>query len=603
MSDAAITPSVTALKRTAWDLIDTAANTYAALSSGFSGLADVAKASKDLEAAASCRLLANISSLTPDNDQIHDPYAPMARWQGRRSFLPDDMTNDDLDFIASLLPDITSPRLAARCADILWIRKHGSKPYVAARAAVDAWLTLEANFNDSGHTDVLENWPRYLRLARQLKFTNRLEAAHRMLGEAFWSADSRLALNIVDLLLDTHIPDQAEWRRIADHLVALTTTSPQGILDRELHVYAARMFNRIGDLDKQAESQYAVVKWWTTEAEKRSEASGLSALSLYQSALQDLRAISKVQRERLGISRLVSELTSSIRAAGVSALGEMRVIESEGIDLRAEAEQVQELLADQDAAYATCLLVSIVPYMSEADERTAAEDRLSGSVFLNLASTQHLAGDGRVVGNTSPEGEGPWGYAPPVWLEMIRAFDDLHVQWAVKARVLPALDVITLEHRIRLRDCEVIARCSPIVPTGREYSVARALAAGFNHDFAAALYMLTPQLEHIVRTALNDAGVSTTTISDRVEQEKGLSSLLESPELSDLFTADVVFELRALFGGPIGANLRNEVAHGLLSDRTASSGHAIYAWYFFLRLVYIPYWNGLDHEGRRGEDT
>lgn len=603
MSEAAITPSVTALARTPWKSVDLKANSYHALANGFSRLADVAEASGDAEAAASCRVLGDISSLVPDNDQMHDPYAPMARWQGRRSFVPDDMTIDDLNFIVEVLPNITSPRLAARCADIVWIRKHGAKPYMAARTAVESWLSLGTDLGARERMEAPDDWQRYLRLARQLKMSSQLDSAHKMLSDAFWLADARLSLDLVDLLLDTQVPDAAEWRRIAGRLVALATDSAQGIFERELHVYAARMYGRLGDLDAQAVSQYAVVQWWIGEAQERSKVSALSALSLYQSALQDLRAISNFQRDRLGVSSLVSELTNSIRAAGVAALGEMHVVEGESIDLRLEVQQVEELIAGNDPAYATVLLASVVPYLCEEDERAAAEDRLNDSVFLSLASTQHLAGDGRVVGHTNSSEEGPWGYPAPVWLEMIRAFDDLHIQWAVKARIMPALDVITLEHRIRVRDCEVVARCSPIVPVGREYSVARALAAGFNQDFVAALYILTPQIEHIVRSALNDAGVTTTHTTDRVEQEKGLSGLLESPELQGLFTTDVVFELRALFGGPIGANLRNEVAHGLLSDNAASSGHAIYAWYFFLRLIFIPYWNGLNHENRDGQTS
>lgn len=600
MSDDASIPSVTALRRTSWESVDVAGDTYDALWSGFVGLADAAKTSGDLEAAAACRLLAGICSLIPANDQVHDPYMPMAVWDGRRSFLPDDMTNEDLNFIANLLPDLKSPRLAARCADIVWIRKHGPKPHEAARAAVNSWISLGVDPNDAWHIDLFDNWPRYLRIARQLKLTNQMQTAHDMLGKAFWSADARLALDLADLLLDTQLADRAEWVEIADHFVALSAAGQEGTVSRELSVYAARIYNRLGDLDAHATSQYEVVKWWINEATLRSSASSLSALSLYQSALQELRSIPNAQRERLSITGLADELASLIRAAGVSAISEMRPITGEGIDLKADADRVQAFVTGKDAAYATFLLVAVVPYLSEAKERADAEERLTDSVMLNIASTQHLAGDGRVVGNTNPNEDGPWeGYPASTWLEMIRTFDDIHVQWAVKARIMPALDVITLEHRIRIRDCEVVARCSPIVPSGREYSVARALAAGFNYDFAAALYMLTPQVEHIIRSVLSDAGISTTTMGDRVEQEKGLSSLLESPELSDLLDADVVFELRALFGGPIGANLRNAVAHGLLSDNEATSGHAIYAWYFFLRLIYIPYWNGLDHEGRR----
>ncbi|MBF4608934.1 DUF4209 domain-containing protein [Curtobacterium sp. VKM Ac-1393] len=598
MNDAPAHPSLQALDRTAWASIDAQEATFLELWSGFGDLTRKAEAADDVEAAAACRLLAGISSLITANDQMHDPYAPMAQFQGRRSFVPDDMTNVDLDFIAELIPRVASARLVARCNDILWIRRHGTQPHEAGRRAVISWLRVGMDTGESWYLEDEDNWPRYLHIARQLKLKEELQAACDMLSKAFWEADARRSLDLVDLLLDTGLPDRSEWARVAERLTTLATDTDGGTLRRELSTYAAKLYKRLGNADAEAAAQYEVVKWWMAEADRRLKGSALSAVALYQSALQSLRLISNKQRARLDISGLASDIAKLIRSSGVSALDEMRPITGGSIDLRAEAEQVQAAVSGEDAAYATLLLVGAVPYVVEGDERREAEKRLAESAIMSIVSTQHLAADGRVVHNAAPEEDGPWGgYSGKLWDEMVQVFDDIHVQWAVKGRILPALEVLTLEHRIRVRDCAVVARCSPIVPSGREQTVARALAAGFNYDFTAALYMLTPQIEHIVRSALNELGISTTTMGDRVEQEIGLSSLLAIPEVVEVFGTDIVFELRALFGGPIGANMRNAVAHGLLSDGEAVSLHAVYAWWFLLRLVYIPYWNGLNHEG------
>lgn len=604
MNDAHAHPSAQALDRTAWESIDVQEATFLELWSGFGELARTAEVADDAEAAAACRLLGGICSLIAADDQMHEPYAPMAQFQGRRSFIPDDMTEKDLDFIAEIAPRVASARLGARCNDILWIRKYGARPHEAGRRAVISWLRVGIETGEAWYIDTEGDWARYLHIARQLKLKDEIQAAYEMLSKAFWEANARQSLDLVDLLLDTGRADRSEWGRVAERLTSLAANTDEGTLRRELWTYAAKLYKRLGDADAEAAAQYEVVTWWMDEADRRLKGSALSAVALYQSALQSLRLISKKQRERLDISGLASELAKLIRSSGVSALDEMRPITGESIDLRAEAEQVQAAVSGKDAAYATLLLVGAVPYMVESDERRAAEERLSDSAIMGLVSTQHIAGDGRVVHNASPEEDGPWaGYSGKVWDEMVGVFDDLHVQWAVKGRILPALDVVTLEHRIRVRDCEVVARCSPIVPSGREQTVARALAAGFNYDFTAALYMLTPQIEHIVRSALHESGVSTTTMGDRVEQEIGLSSLLAIPAVEEVFGTDIVFELRALFGGPVGANMRNAVAHGLLSDGEAVSLHAVYAWWFLLRLVYIPYWNGLNHETPDGGEA
>ena len=67
----------------------------------------------------------------------------------------------------------------------------------------------------------------------------------------------------------------------------------------------------------------------------------------------------------------------------------------------------------------------------------------------------------------------------------------------VQALILPALDVLTLEHRLRTADLINLARRSPIVPIGREVLFGKALAEGFNRDFATSIHLLAPQIEHI----------------------------------------------------------------------------------------------------------
>lgn len=75
---------------------------------------------------------------------------------------------------------------------------------------------------------------------------------------------------------------------------------------------------------------------------------------------------------------------------------------------------------------------------------------------------------------------------------------------------------------------------------------------------------------------------------------------MENERVVDIFGGDVGFELRALLCGPIGPNLRNEVAHGLIGDSAFSSGVSVYLWWLTLKLVFMPYWNAL-HDPRAAE--
>jgi hypothetical protein len=101
-----------------------------------------------------------------------------------------------------------------------------------------------------------------------------------------------------------------------------------------------------------------------------------------------------------------------------------------------------------------------------------------------------------------------------------------------------------------------------------------------------------PQLEQLVRLQLRAAGSYTLVVDpdNGVESEKGLGALLGMPEATAVLGESLAFELRALLVEQQGANLRNHLAHGLLTDGEAWSAYAVYACWLALRLAVIPVW-------------
>ena len=168
---------------------------------------------------------------------------------------------------------------------------------------------------------------------------------------------------------------------------------------------------------------------------------------------------------------------------------------------------------------------------------------------------------------------------------------------------MPALEVIQLHHRVREGDFVGIADHSPIVPSGREDLFGKALFAGYDNDFISALHLLVPQLEHMVRWHLKNAGVRTTGVDQSgIENELGLSALVDLPETAQVFGKSLAFEIEALFCDAFGPNLRNSVAHGLLDGRDLRSPYAVYAWWLGLRLVFNTFWNARRKAAGQGED-
>ncbi len=168
---------------------------------------------------------------------------------------------------------------------------------------------------------------------------------------------------------------------------------------------------------------------------------------------------------------------------------------------------------------------------------------------------------------------------------MIQNFQ-LNMQFMVQGSIVPALNQILMDFRVTRSYLIQLCELSPIVPKGREYLLASALWSGFEHDFRNSIHLLAPQVEHIVRVFLKNNGVHTTTIDKSgIENENGLSTLLKHEQAEEILGEDLLFELKAVFTESIGANLRNDVAHGLLDDQSSGSQVSVYAWWMILRLV------------------
>ena len=76
---------------------------------------------------------------------------------------------------------------------------------------------------------------------------------------------------------------------------------------------------------------------------------------------------------------------------------------------------------------------------------------------------------------------------------------------------------------------------------------------------------------------------------------------MELPGADEVLGMDLAWNIRALYCGPLGSNLRNRVAHGLISSDEANSVAMLNAWWLALRLAYIPYYNARQQGAETAE--
>lgn len=97
--------------------------------------------------------------LAPSN--ANEPYRPMMVFGDQRSALPEDCDDAHLALLAELLPTVMAPDVAARIADVLWLRR---RDVDHATRAVNHYLDFALQCEDFTHwTDSAERLERALR--------------------------------------------------------------------------------------------------------------------------------------------------------------------------------------------------------------------------------------------------------------------------------------------------------------------------------------------------------------------------------------------------------------------------------------------------------
>lgn len=546
-------------------------------------------------------LLADACSMMLSPKSLNEPFKPFMVMEGRRSVIPDDLLESDIAFYAEIVDAIDDAWLKARVADLVWLKQR-PRDVRFALAAIDAYRLIQLD-TETWVRGGRECWERAISLARMLKAGagTRLAEMEAAILDAFNTVTKEcgfFGLWLADLL-DSNGLGRTHSSVIAQKLNVLAVEfDGDGDLHRSREFFdaASRWFDRSGDEAKSAEMTVAVAEGWVKEAIARvssDQPSHMVAASFYEKAIQIYRSIPRSLRAIHKGDERIAELHRHMSDAGEKSLDELGAVKTPGVDISELVENARKSVSGKSIQDALLSFANIYHGARVDQVRTEAEKILQQSIFRRLAGSTHLSRDGRVIAKQPAAGfdNAPASDDPALWAQMVHDYQIL-INIVVHGDIWPAHEVLLQEHRLREDDFIGLASQSPIVPRGRERLFGKALHAGFDRDFTVAMHLLAPQIEHMVRFHLKNAGVKTTNLDiDGIENENGLSTLMGLPETESVFGKDLSFEIKALFCDALGPNLRNELAHGLLDDDSFQSIHAIYAWWMGLRLVFNTFWN------------
>lgn len=538
----------------------------------------------------------------PENRSM--PFAYSAFRPNGEATVLDMFTDRDFAFFEVILPEIESPLLRSRIADLVWLKKRSGAEM--GLQALDAYssVSLEprAWFNTTKAC-----YTRAIDLAIMLKTAagDRLEEIKTALFAAFQASDTSDAFfggSLAEFIIEKGLADAAETDILVSHLDTLAHEFQVQNDCHAVRIYreaARKCYIYKDDKLKAAEMRSLEAEAWVVEAEARmvgEDRSFTAAASCFENAVKLLMGIPRREREALNLNDKIVELRGKMAEMSSRAPEEMQRF-STPINLDnmiARATRAVKGKPLNEALYEFSNLWA--PPSKEYLQKEALEI-LQVSLIRAVSTQMSYTDDGRLVATcpglafADTEEEFLQKNTALIRSQMVEVYRH-RIQIAVAGYIIPALNILHEEHAPDKSVFISLAHQSPIVPPGRSVVFGSGLYAGYERDFVSAIHLLVPQVENLVRFQMKNAGEITTSPQKGVWQEVGLSNLMDRESIAEkIFGADFAFEINALFCNPFGANLRNEVAHGLVTEYGLQSADVVYAWWLCLSMAFKTFWN------------
>ena len=533
-------------------------------------------------------LLSNICSPMIDLESRNDPFQPFMTWGNKRSFLPIDLTDEEILYLSSILDEDLPPILKARIADILWTYlKPKNKKY--SEIAIENYISMDV-FKDFFQPDIYVFWEKAAMLAKQAKNNSLIEKIKSKLLEEIENPSTNWdfhLLTIIEIFDNTDL-DKERNHKLAEKLLEkqkeFNHKQQFHIVEKYLEL-AVKLFKKSGNTEDSYKSLALLSQAIENHGDYRKNESAIVANSFYKLAFQRYREIPNSYRSTLQIDQKLDTVQEKITQSGLLITDELKLISTKEIDISDLQEHCAKHVKGKQTAFESLLYFSSVSSCNFESIWKSTENNINNFPTSSLFGATSVSPDGRKISSIPPLALDGNNRDEVILQKAIKNFG-IHMHLAVEGCILPALNQIQKEYLFPKEFLIQLCKLSAIVPEKREILVANALYQGFEGDFGSAIHLLAPQVENMIRQRLKQNGLVTThTAQKDIENEIGLSCLVNLDGAREILGDDLWFELQAVFTDSLSANLRNEVGHGLLDDETSNSLYSVYAWWMVLRLV------------------
>lgn len=510
-----------------------------------------------------------------------------------RSARPEDLSDVEIEILENTYENLTNAWLKARVAEILWLLKK-PKNISWIQTAIDCYLSMkETTGNWSKDVGLCHERAFFLvaKFGRNPKVNVDIEkmrdAKIRIILNEYKSPNF-IVLQMGELLANYGLLENYENQLIVKYLELADLCKEDNIHLADGYLKAViYLYDRLKEFEKSSEIVIKRVKLYESEGDEhlRKEIVGaVLAQDSYEKALQILATIPRNFREKFQYAQIEQNLYEKMHEAAQVFLETAPKI-THKIDIKDIVDWVNTEISGQDFPIALHKFLSIRSIFKFDDLQ---EKVFENNNFLsNLFGEKHFSGDARVIKRSSAIGTNEFT-DEQLEVKMIEECKRDTEFWT-KSALIEGFKILQREHNLSQEDFFHLTKLSPFIPEDRSRDIARGLYFGYDGDFLMSLHLLAPQIEHIVRYHLKNSDIQTTDIKDGIETELSLNALLKKEKTKTVFNEALIIELKTIFTHPSGFNIRNDVAHGLVSSNNYNQVGFFYAWYFLLRTTFMHF--------------
>ena len=533
------------------------------------------------------------------------------------------LSDDDLAILRELITTVSDPEMRARIADILWVCKRDTdraRPIQMARVAVHSYLQSAKTLEDvNEYTSCHDRIQRAAQLAplidgKKSKKMGCLVAQHIdnlidryadvenefLTGSAMKVLQKELKKSLKAIYSD-HLPGYAaKYAAVA----AQKAVFADKLQDYHQAYYQKLAYRKIeskwhkiaGDQEAKRRAMWDIADaevWYAQQAFIGKEPNSYAvAAGCLKSAIQVFRKIEDTFGQGKDTSERIQELHQQMldyQQKSMSMMVSIPINSSsfDDVEMQQSARDLVTNKSLREALYALAFRYTSILIKDLDDLQTEAEQDMESYKLRYLIPTDLIDEEGKTKA-ISGNGE------DSIELEhKIFRIAKFYQGWYGLNFIAPACKQICSEHDTRLDDLSFIVDENPFIPQGREPLYARGLLAGLQGDLVIAASLLIPQLENSLRHLLKQHGFIASK-PDVIQDDYLLNKVLYSPDLKEVLTEDIIFIIKGLLVERMGANIRNEICHGLFDYSQFFQPQITYIWWLTLYLCLYAKLQAMD---------